>query len=56
MSEHKGPKRGFFTEGFDGSTELAECPELSRTVYEGNEEDGPEDLLKRRVSNLRYLH
>jgi hypothetical protein len=24
-----------FTEGFDDSTELAECPELSRTVNEG---------------------
>jgi hypothetical protein len=25
------------TEGFDGSTELAECPELSRTVNVGSE-------------------
>jgi hypothetical protein len=26
-----------FTEGFDDSTELAECPELNRTGNEGNE-------------------
>ena len=31
------PTKRYFTEGFDDSTELAECPELSRTVNEGNE-------------------
>jgi hypothetical protein len=36
--EEKSHARGrFLTEGFDDSTELAECPELSRTVNEGNE-------------------
>jgi hypothetical protein len=54
-AKRKERQRSFFTEGFDGSTELAECPGLSLTVYEGNEEDRPKDLVKGPVSNLRDL-
>jgi hypothetical protein len=43
----KNREQNFFTKGFDGSTELAERPELSQTVNEGNEGNHSERVLTR---------
>jgi hypothetical protein len=52
MSAKSSQRRIFFTEGFGDSTELAECPELSRTVTKGKRTEG---LENRWPSALRYL-